>query len=348
VTPPADRFVLHGSDRPLLDAYDALLLDLDGVVYVGGRPVPGAAAAIAAARAVGKPVVFLTNNASRSPGDVAARLSGLGVAAADNDVVTSAQAAARLLAQRLPRGAPVLVLGAAALEAEVRAVALRPVRSASEQPAAVVSGYDEGITYAHLAEAALAIRSGAWWVATNLDATIPTPRGLLPGNGALAALLEKATGVRPVAAGKPEPALFRTALEVADAARPLVVGDRLDTDIAGARAAGCDSLAVLSGVATAADLLAAPPQRRPTFLGRDVGAVLLSAPAVVVADGSGRCGGWSAVVEWEADGTGCVVVSGSGDGLDAVRAAVGAGWAATDATGRPVRAATGLPPIGGR
>ena len=253
-----------------LDGYDVVLLDLDGTVVRGADPVPGAAEVVNELRAAGTVVQFITNNASRAPEEVAQHLAGLGVRVTSDEVLTSGQAAVALLAAELPAGAAVLVVGTDALADAVRAVGLRPVTTAAEQPAAVVQGHSPQTGWTRLAEACLAIRAGARWVACNVDRTLPTERGLLPGNGAMVAALQAATDRRPVVAGKPARSLLDTALDRTGAQRPLVVGDRLDTDIAGACAAGMDSLLVLSGSADAAALLAAPPEQRPIYLGADV------------------------------------------------------------------------------
>src|SRR5215472_1873183 len=223
---------LPGIDEPPATRYDVALLDLDGVVYLGGHPIPGAAEALGKAAASGMRLAFVTNNASRTPAAVAAQLTGLGVPARAQDVITSAQAAARLLAQRLPPGAPVLVVGGIGLRAAVRERGLRPVSVASERPA----------------EGALAVAAGAWYVASNADATLPTPRGRQPGNGSLIQVIVTATGRSPVVAGKPEPPLHAEAVARSGAHHPLVVGDRLDTDIESAVRSGADSLLVLTGV----------------------------------------------------------------------------------------------------
>lgn len=257
----------------LVEGYDAVLLDLDGVVYLGEQPVPGAAEAIARLRAAGVPVGYVTNNASRAAAEVAALLNRLGVAADVDEVVTSAQAAARLLAERFPPGTPVLVVGSAALRAEVAAVDLVPVLEAGLAEA-VVQGYALTVGWTDLAEASVAIRGGALWVATNTDATLPSPRGPLPGNGSLVAALATALGRGPdVVVGKPEPTLLLAAAAARGARRPLFVGDRLDTDIAGAHRVGFDSLLVLTGVHGRADVESAPADQRPTYVGEDLGAL---------------------------------------------------------------------------
>jgi glycerol-1-phosphatase len=258
------------SDR-LLDIYDAILLDLDGTVYRGPEAVPGAAEAVTAVRAAGNAVRFVTNNAARSPREVADQLVGLGIETEPAEICTSAQAAAGVLAERLPAGATVLVTGAGALADEVRAVGLRPVDTASDEPDAVVQGLSRELGWRELSEAALAVRAGALWVACNVDPTLPTERGQLIGNGALVAAVATATGRQPVVAGKPSRPLLDRAARSADARRPLVVGDRLDTDIAGAAAAGQDALLVLTGVSQAADLLTF--EHRPDYVAADVSAL---------------------------------------------------------------------------
>ncbi|MFN2479832.1 MAG: HAD-IIA family hydrolase [Pseudonocardiaceae bacterium] len=253
-----------------LDGYDAVLLDLDGTVIRGAETVPEAPDVVNELRQAGYAVQFVTNNASQAAKEMAEHLTALGVPTAAANIVTSGQAAVALLANRLPADAAVLIVGADALAAEVRSVGLTPVTAASEDPVAVVQGHSPETGWTRLAEACLAIRGGAMWVACNVDRTLPTERGLLPGNGAMVAALQAATDQEPTVAGKPARALLDTAMERAGAQRPLVVGDRLDTDIAGARAAELDSLLVLSGVADAVALLAAPPEHRPSHLGADL------------------------------------------------------------------------------
>ncbi|GGP63988.1 HAD-IIA family hydrolase [Saccharothrix coeruleofusca] len=253
----------------LLARYDALLLDLDGTVYRGREAVPGAVAAVAAARERGTGIRFVTNNASRSPREVAEHLTELGFDAALDEVSTSAQAAATMLVDLVPEGSPVLVLGTDALAEEVRLRGFSPTREAAGA-VAVVQGLSQDLGWRELAEACVAVRAGARWVACNVDATLPTERGLLPGNGALVAALRTATGVEPLVAGKPATPLLEQAAKSLGAQRPLVVGDRLDTDIAGAVNAGMDSLLVLTGVSTEAEARALPEERRPTYVAADL------------------------------------------------------------------------------
>ncbi|MGH3797866.1 MAG: HAD-IIA family hydrolase [Pseudonocardiaceae bacterium] len=254
----------------LFEDYDAVLLDLDGTVVRGAEAVPGAPDVINKLRQGGMAVQFITNNASRAPADVAQHLTALGVRTVAEEVLTSGQAAVAMLTAQLSSDAAVLVVGTEALVAAVRAAGLRPVTGAREHPAAVVQGHSPQTGWARLAEACLAIRDGAVWVACNIDRTLPTERGLLPGNGAMVAALQVATDRDPAVAGKPARPLLDTAVNRTGAQRPLVVGDRLETDIAGARGAGMDSLLVLTGVADAAALLAAPPQQRPVHVGADL------------------------------------------------------------------------------
>jgi HAD superfamily hydrolase (TIGR01450 family) len=252
------------TNAALRAGYGALLLDLDGTLFRGHAAIPESVAALAAAD---ERLVYVTNNASRSAAEVAAHLADLGFPVAGDDVVTSAQAAARLLAERIaPAGQPVLVVGADALAAEIDAAGFTPVRDADREPVAVVQGHSPTTAWPVLAEASYAIRAGALWVAANTDTTLPTERGLAPGNGSMVAALRSATGAEPVVAGKPYPPLLRAALAQVDGSTPLVVGDRLDTDIEGANRVGVDSLLVLTGVSTLDDLRRAPEHQRPTYV----------------------------------------------------------------------------------
>ncbi|MEU3269192.1 HAD-IIA family hydrolase [Saccharomonospora sp. NPDC006951] len=314
----------RSGDVALLDRHDAVLLDLDGTVYRGNEPIAGAAEAIDHVRTRGTAVRFVTNNASKAPAEVADHLRGVGVAAGLDEVSTSSQAAAGILAERLAGGANVLVVGTGALAAEIDGLGLRAVRKVGAEVgdiAAVVQGHSPKTTWADLAEACVAIRAGAPWVACNLDATLPTERGELPGNGAMVAALRAATGAEPVVAGKPRPPLFTSAAESANATSALVVGDRLDTDIAGAVAAGLPGLAVLTGVLTPERLLAAEPSERPRYLGADLGALTAKAAELEIGPRAG----------WRIEDTGSVLtVSAAGDGegkaLQLLRALCAEAW----------------------
>ncbi|MBO0820542.1 MAG: HAD-IIA family hydrolase [Nocardiopsaceae bacterium] len=306
----------------LHEAYDVALLDLDGVVYVGAVAIPGAPAALARAKRDGMRLAYVTNNASRTPAAVAALLSGMDVPAEPEDVVTSAQAAARLLADKLPAQAKVLVIGSAALRLAVRERGLVPVSVASEEPQAVVQGYGPGIDYSRLAEGGLAVRAGALFVGTNADATLPGRRGFQPGNGAMLRVIAHAAGVEPVIAGKPEPPLHRESVIRTGARHPLVVGDRLDTDIEAARRAGCDSLLVLTGVTRPADLVPAAEGQRPTYIGQSLEALLAPYPEISLREGAASCGGWTA--------TAGLALTGGGAPIDGLRALCAAAWSASE------------------
>jgi glycerol-1-phosphatase len=257
----------------LLDDYDALLFDLDGTIYRGEEPISGASHAVEAARQQHVTVRFVTNNASRGPDEVASHLTRIGVQATPEEVSTSAQAAAAVLADKLQPGTTVLVVGSDALVHEVELKNLTTTRTYSDAVQAVVQGLSKDAGWRDLAEACVAIRAGALWVACNVDPTLPTERGPLPGNGSFVAALRTATDSEPLVAGKPATPLMDEAQRSADAEKPLVVGDRLDTDIAGAVAAGLDSLLVFSGVSTPQELLDATEDMRPTYVGHDVEAV---------------------------------------------------------------------------
>ncbi|MEO6712517.1 MAG: HAD-IIA family hydrolase [Mycobacteriales bacterium] len=319
----------------LATAYDAALLDLDGVVYRGTEPIPHAASSLTAAAEAGMRLTYVTNNASRTPEQVAELLRAVGVDADPSDVATSAQAAATLLAEQLEPGARVLVIGAAALRLAVSDRGLTPVSSADDEPAAVVQGFSPDTTYAMLAEATLAIRAGALWIATNLDSTIPAARGVLPGNGALVSAVATATGATPIAAGKPQRPLHDEAVRRTGSRTPLVVGDRLDTDIDGALAVGAHSLLVLTGVTSLLELALVPAGRRPSYVGMDLQALLTAHRPVEIDDSAARCGG--AIAKFAA---GEVAITAGGDATDAVRAGVAAAWRAVD-RGDPVSAVRG-------
>ncbi|MFC9898176.1 HAD-IIA family hydrolase [Nocardia sp. NPDC127579] len=250
----------------LRDRYEALLLDLDGTLYRGPVVIDGAPAALTNEPGEQR-LVYVTNNASRAPKTVAEHLAELGFPATTDQVVTSAQAAARLLAERLNPGATVLVVGTDDLAAEVDAVGLRPVRRFDgAAPAAVVQGHSPQTAWPDLAEAAYALSGGALWIAANTDKTLPDERGLAPGNGSMVAALRTASGRDPIVAGKPFAPLMEDALTRAGTRGALVVGDRLDTDIEGANTVGLDSLLVLTGVSTLAELDTAPAELVPTFV----------------------------------------------------------------------------------
>jgi HAD superfamily hydrolase (TIGR01450 family) len=331
---------LHGTTGPLAAEHDLLILDLDGVVYIGRDAVPGAPATIETLRSgtEGIPAVrccYLTNNASRTPDQVAEHLRALGVPADTEEVLTSAQVAAAALADRLPAGARVLVVGGAGLRAALQEEGLVPVAGMDDRPQAVVQGFSPDLAWPLLAEGTRAVRAGLLWVASNLDLTLPTAHGPAPGNGTFVAAVATAAGRDPdVVAGKPRPEPFRDAVRRTGSRRPLVVGDRLDTDLEGARAAEMPALAVLSGLVGARDLILAPAHQRPTQIGVDLTALLDRHPEVsmgLLEDGAApraeaRCR--SARVGAGRDGLAVLEVG--PDPVDLLRAACAAAWSLAD------------------
>lgn len=259
----------------LLERYAGIVCDLDGVVYRGPQAVDHAVAALSV---LDVRVLYATNNASRPPEEVAAHLAELGLEATAGDVVTSSQAGAAVLVELLAGSATVLAVGGpgvaeALRDGGFRVVTARQARDVGGiEPDAVLQGYGADVTAADLAEAAYAVAAGALWVATNTDATLPTERGTAPGNGTLVAAVARATGTEPAVVGKPHAPLYqlcahRLGLDVRSV---LAVGDRLDTDIAGASEAGMDSVLVLTGVDSVTSLSAAGPSMRPTYLVEDL------------------------------------------------------------------------------
>jgi len=251
----------------LADRYDCFLFDLDGVLYRGDEAVPGAAEALDSLRGRGKRIAFVTNNSGRTPGAIAERLRRLGIDASPSEVVTSALATADVLAARGVRNA--FVIGEEGVRRALADAGIEVVEGEPERVEAVVVGWDRSADYAKLRRAALLVQRGARLVATNADPAYPAADGLWPGAGALLAVITTTTGAVPEVVGKPHAPLFLRAFERAGGGRPLVVGDRLDTDVAGARALGWDSLLVLTGVTDEARL--ATSEIRPTYVGRDLG-----------------------------------------------------------------------------
>lgn len=257
--------------RPI-DGVDLLLLDLDGVVYKGPNAIPHAVDAI---NRVAIPASYLTNNAARTDAQVAEHLSSFGLSVAPQDVVTSPQAAMNLLDHHVPDGGRVLVVGGEGLTTEIEKRGWQVVRTAAESPHAVVQGFAPHVAWTNLAEAAFALqtpidRGGIPWVATNMDWTIPVEGGIAPGNGTLVSAVHTAVSRLPEVAGKPERPIFQLAKERFGAKNPLMIGDRLDTDIEGANKAKLRTLHVMTGVDGAKQLLSAPKMRRPDFIVEDL------------------------------------------------------------------------------
>ncbi|MGW6709066.1 HAD-IIA family hydrolase [Streptomyces sp. NPDC054956] len=326
-----------GSERSLHQAYDTALLDLDGVVYAGGEAIAHAVESLASARADGMHLAYVTNNALRTPDAVAEHLSELGIPTEAGEVITSAQAVARLIAEQVEPGSKVLVIGGEGLRVALRERGLVPVDSAEEEGlAAVVQGYGgPDLPWGRFAEASYAINRGVPWYASNTDLTIPGARGIAPGNGAAVEVVRIATGAEPQVAGKPLPPMHRETVLRTGAKRPLVVGDRLDTDIEGAFNGEVDSLLVLTGVTDGAQLLRAEPKYRPTYVDRDLRGLLTPQPELTERMGIWRCGRWSALVHGgrleltpvvTLSPEGKVVDEPAGDPLDGLRALCAAAW----------------------
>ncbi len=319
------------SGRTPLDGVDVVLADLDGVVYASEHAIPHAVEALNAAAASGRRLGYLTNNASRTPQTVADQLRTLGLDAHPDDVVSSPQAAVVLLADLVPAGSTVLVVGGDGLVSELERAGFGVTRSADDAPAAVVQGFAPEVAWTDLAEAAFALKggdAGIPWVATNTDWTIPRARGTAPGNGTLVSAVHTAVGRLPVVAGKPERALFDVAAARFEAKSPLFVGDRLDTDILGARRAGMPSVLVLTGIDGPKQLLAAPADSRPDYVLEDLRGLDAPYPETVDtrdARGDRRIRVGDAVVLHRGQ---ALTLEAAGAPVDRIRAAAAAVWGA--------------------
>ncbi|MFL6090502.1 MAG: HAD-IIA family hydrolase [Aeromicrobium sp.] len=325
---------LHASTEPLIAKYDVAILDLDGVVYRGAHAIPHAVEAIRYARGAGVRVAYVTNNASRTAAEVASQIRGFGLDVDDTDVVTAGEAIAHIVAESVPAGSPVLVVGGPGLTVPLESFGLKCVTSADDRPVAVVQGFHPDVGWRNLAEASYAIQAGAAWFASNADLTVPTDRGTAPGNGSLVAAVRRATGAEPVVAGKPERGLFDETVRRTGASRPLMVGDRLDTDIVGAVNAGIDGLHVLTGISRLGHLVAQPAGKRPQYVARDLRALFLPHPPVTVDGGRVVCD--DAVVDLDERGD-VRLTRGDPGSLAALRAVVTAAWQGLDQTGQVPR-----------
>jgi glycerol 3-phosphatase-2 len=334
----------------LIECFDGVVCDLDGVIYRGTEAVPHAVQSLTRVLSSGVAVVYATNNASRSPAEVAAHLESLGLPGPGSRVVTSAQAGAGYLAEQCLPGARVLAIGGpgvslALQEKGLVAVSAHPAlghAALSDVPlAAVLQGWGADVTWADLAEAAYAVKAGALWVATNMDSTLPTNKGIAPGNGALVGAVRQAVQMDPVVVGKPYTPLYELSVSVLGTSieRTLAIGDRLDTDIRGANAAGIESLFVFGGVHGWADLVRAEQNLRPQYVATDLRSLHL-AYAMPVRDPQDPsrwvCGEAQA---WVA--AGALHVSKSGALNERLRAALAALWNEGDACGTP------MDPVGG-
>lgn len=250
----------------LIDQHDAVLFDLDGVLYAGPDAIPGAPEAVTRLKESGIRVSFVTNNAARSAEEIAAHLQELGLDAQAEEVFGSAPAGVAMMSREIPAGSKVLVTGSAYLAELVTGAGFTVVGSAADRPDAVIQGFDPGLGWADLAEASYAINNGARWFATNLDRSVPREHGIAPANGALVEAVSFGTGQYPQAAGKPEPVMFEQAAESLNVSRPLVVGDRLDTDVLGGNRAGFTTALVLTGATTRDAAEAAEGLSRPAWV----------------------------------------------------------------------------------
>jgi HAD superfamily hydrolase (TIGR01450 family) len=260
---------------PLINAYDAVLLDLDGCVWVGSSPTRGAPEAIAALRAAGKALAFVTNDSRHSPEEYVRKLWSLGIQASLDEVVTVGGAIQHVLAER-PPGRPAYVIGSPAIYRHVTDAGHRIVNGTPRAAAAevVVFASHDDLHFAEMRGAVQAVLAGAELIATDRDGSYPSADGMAPGTGAFLAALEYATGATGRVVGKPEPQLFHTALDRLAPGRALVIGDRLESDLAGAAAAGLDAAIVLTGVTSrAAAEAAADPA--PVAIAEDLHALLL-------------------------------------------------------------------------
>lgn len=322
----APRNPLEGTP---LEGIDVLLADLDGVVYRGDDAIPHAVESLNRAQASLR-VGYLTNNASRTDATVASHLTALGLTVAPSDVVTSPQAAVKLLAELVEPGSRILVVGGDGLVTEVERAGFVVVRSADDAPAAVIQGFAPHVAWTDLAEAAYALRApdgadGIPWVATNTDWTIPQARGTAPGNGTLVSAVHTAVGRLPVVAGKPERAIFDAAATRFAASAALVIGDRLDTDIVGANRAGMASALVLTGIDGPKQVLAADPDSRPTFVFGDLRDLFAPYPATVITEKRGTKLVNVGTATVKVDGR-AVSLARAGNPVDVVRAAAAAIW----------------------
>lgn len=308
----------------LIDEFDSLLLDLDGVVYRGKNSVAGAVEAIRQAKDLGKKVGYITNNASRTPEQISQQLIDFGIEVLPTEIIGSAEAAAKLLASKLSSG-KVLVVGGEGLRTEVSKLGFDVVDSASDGPVAVLQGFSPSVGWPQLAEAAFAIQAGAIWIATNQDWTIPLERGIAPGNGTLVGAVHTAVGILPEFAGKPFRPIFDAALQQLGVRNPLVIGDRLDTDIKGAIGAGLSSACVLTGIAGRKELLGARSDERPDFIISDLSSLFDDYPKAQLGKDTCSVGSSEAAIV----GDKLLLVSGNPADIDTIRAATHLVWSSS-------------------
>ncbi len=279
-TRPAGAHRAASDLHPLIDPYDLVALDLDGVLYRGDRAIEGAAKAVDSIRGAGKRLVFLTNNSARTPDRIAARLAAMRFDVRKEEVVTSALATATMLAAEGASGSSAFVIGEEGVRTALVNAGIDVIDGEPSRTDLVVVGWDRSADYAKLRRASLLVERGARLVATNGDRSFPAEDGLWPGAGALLAVITTTTGAEATVVGKPATPMFDAARVTAGAELPLMVGDRLDTDIAGAARAEWDSVLVLTGVSKPRNLPEAPDL--PTFVVRDAGDLLRSTVRVTI------------------------------------------------------------------
>ena len=311
----------------LIDNFDSLLLDLDGVVYRGRNSIAGAVESIQKAKELGKKVGYITNNASRTPEQIAQQLVDFGIPVFPGEIIGSAEAAAKLLASKLSSG-KVLVVGGEGLRTEVAKQGFEVVDSASDQPVAVLQGFSPEVGWPQLAEAAFAIQAGAIWIATNQDWTLPLEKGIAPGNGTLVGAVHTAVGILPEFAGKPFRPIFEAALKQLEINNPLVIGDRLDTDIKGANGTGLSSACVLTGITGSKELLGARSDERPNFIIQDLRGLFEEYPSALTGKESCRIGDSEVAIV----GDKLLLASGNPASINTIRAATNLVWS----SGRPI------------
>ncbi|MEA9984705.1 MULTISPECIES: HAD-IIA family hydrolase [Subtercola] len=322
-----------------LDGVDVVLADLDGVVYKGKGAIDHAVDALNRAAGEGHAVAYITNNASRTDVQVADHLSSFGLSVSPHDVVTSPQAAVRLLVDLVAPNSKILVVGGEGLTSEVEKAGFTVVREASDQPAAVIQGFSPDVGWKHLAEASFALHTGIPWVATNTDWTIPVEGGIAPGNGTLVSAVHTAVGTLPVVGGKPERAIFDAAVARFGAKQPIFIGDRLDTDIVGANKAGMRSIHVLTGIDGPKQLIAADKDSRPTFILDDLRGLFEPYPALELSKDGATATVGAAVVRIR--GNDVELVKPGESSVNRLRAACGLIWA----SGRPIYGLTVAPQL---
>lgn len=272
--------------KNLLTGYDALLADLDGVIYTENEPIPHATNTINKLKI---PIAYLTNNASRSPQQIATHLKNIGINQPKN-IITSVQAAIKILQQHVKPNTKILTIGSEYLKQQITQANFTPINQHNEKPQAIIQGFDPNINWKDLAQIAYATQNNNIpWVATNSDLTIPQKNGLAPGNGSLIATITNTTHKTPLIAGKPKPTLFHIANQQLQTNNPLMVGDRLDTDILGANNANIHTALVLTGVNTAWDALTAPNKQQPTYLIENLQQLTQNYPKIVKKNNKHYC-----------------------------------------------------------